>query len=336
IVNYDMQLADSKITLPEVFPYGIAPLSGKLAGSVNIVAQSLRLTDIRLSNQDIRQLQANGTIDIKRQRLDISATLDDINLRQRRHYLLPQIPQQLRTWLQSALIAGKKNHTTVTLRGPFQGLFSHKDAVVQVNSRVSDTLFHYLPNNPDIRVEQGQVIIDGRQLQVDISKATLSGLPLHATANVDDLLKAVVDVNAHIPPQPAKKIVNIARHSIAADAIKTVEKLIKPDGEVKIDLALDLPVDDKKAPTTFKVLIRSKKASAALVGSPDIGITNAQLYVLVNEQGLQKVTAEGYDTAKKSPVKLAISRSKAGDYIIKLNNKGNALALLQASQLLSK
>ncbi len=56
--------------MPDVFPYGIAPLSGKIAGNVNMAAQSLLLTDIQLSNQDIRQLQVSGTIAIKQQQLD--------------------------------------------------------------------------------------------------------------------------------------------------------------------------------------------------------------------------------------------------------------------------
>ncbi len=161
-----------------------------------------------------------------------------------------------------------------------------------------------------MRVKQGQVIIDGRQLQVDISKATLSGLPLHATANVDDLLQPVVNVNAHIPPQSAKKIVKVAHRSIAADAIKTVETLVKPSGRLQTDLTLVLPVDDKKTPAAFKVLIRGKNVGATLVDYPGMGIANAQLYVLVNEQGLQRVTADGYDTKEKSPFKLVISRNK--------------------------
>lgn len=335
-VYYNLQLAHSEVVLPQVFPLAIAPLSGKATGSVEINKRVLSFTDVQLSNDDIEQFKLNGSVDLHRRQMDLQASLDNANLSKRRHYLPPQMPNKLRAWLQQALRSGQNNHADLTLHGPFKQFFRHPEMTFKLDVSTSDTVLRYSPNNPDISIKQGRVVIDGLQLSIDIPDASLGGLPVHVSANIDNLLEAVLHVNAHLPGVAAKSMLKVAKNSVAAKAIKTVQKIVKVDGKVKLDLALTMKLRDKKSRHRFKVVLSSKSAQATLQDYPDITVRAAQLQVLVNENGLLQVNADGYsDKAKKLPLNIAIRRNQARDYDVLVDTSANAINLLQAAQLLA-
>lgn len=333
-IHYALELADSHIALPMVYPDGLAPLSGSLSGHFETKKRRLLLKKTQLHSTDIGSVSVLGQLNFDKRQLDLQVIAENLDLSQRKRLLPKTMPPKTRAWLMSALLSGKKNHTTLTMRGYWQRFLHRDDSVLQVQSQFEDTVFHYLKNNPDIQVRQGTLTIDGRQLSVDLPKATIKGVPVVGSATVEDFLHAVVRVNARIRQQPVSRLLPIAAKSIAAKSIATVKKILTAKGKLSLDLALILNIADKKKPDTFDIHITADKATVTLNDYPALPVKQTQLSVLVNENGLQQVDAKGKH--EQSPVAVTIRRDRKKNYLIHVDTKATVSKILPKLKLFSK
>lgn len=333
LVNYQLQLAQSQVALPAVFPRGVAALSGDMQGTFDTQAQVLTFNKLTLNSQDFEQLTAAGSIDFGQQSIDISATAKNVNVAKRKHFLPPQLPKNTRNWLANALLSGKKNHSELTMKGQLEDFFEQPDSVFLLKTDLQATEFQYLVDNPTVFIQKGQLIIDKRQLKVAISKGSVKGIAIEGSASIADLLRAEVLVNVGFKQQAVEKLLPIAQKSIAKDSILAVNRLLSIQGKVSMNLAIQLPLWENSPDETFDIELLSDGLAAQLKLYPLLPITQAKTRVLINEQGLQQVTLQGRQ--EKQPIKINIHRDQAKNYRTHVDVNADALDLLSKLKLIT-
>ncbi|PID65613.1 MAG: hypothetical protein CR975_06555 [Gammaproteobacteria bacterium] len=333
IVRYQSQLNHSTLALPAVFPRSLADLNGSINGSFDVRAKVLTLQQVELNNAAVEKLTAKGVIDIAQQQLDITATADNVDIAHRRAFLPRQLSKEVRKWLGNALLAGKKNHSQLTMRGPWDKLFTNPDSVFLLTTQMEQTLFRYLHNNPDIMVQQGRLTIDKRRLTVDVSSGLIKDIPITGSASIADLAETVVQVKAGFKPQSLAKILPIAENSLAGDSIRNVKKLLTAKGKLAMDLTLNLPIGGRQAGSTFNLELSGQSITAALKAYPLLPVQQAKAKISVNAGGLQQVSLQG--RYAQQPISITVRRDKAGNYRSQIETMANAPDLLEKLALLT-
>lgn len=310
-VKYHAAINDGTLLLPALFDQEQHRVSGKVNGMYQLPSQRLTIEHLALHSPDFQRLTATGTLQLANEpAIDIQAELHNAQLAKTARYLPKNMPPAARRWLAKAFVSGDKNHTTLTLKGVLSRLMSADESVFLVNSRLQNTVLHYLATNPNVHLKHADLVIDKRALSVVSDEATIGGLPLTVSADIEDLSQTTVEVAANIKQQSLTQMQAIAAKSIAKQAINKVKKTVKASGLFDLDLAINLPVAHADQADTFHIRLHSDNATMALQKYPALVFKKTATTVLVNEQGLQQITAKGNVNAQ--PVQLDLTAHADG------------------------
>ncbi len=328
VVSYQTKLNQSHISAPTIFPRKLLNISGSIDGQFNIEKKLLSLQKVKLRSDTVENIVANGVIDFDSQTMSMTATADNVNIAKRRLLIPKQLSKGASEWLGNALVSGKKNHTAFRMRGKFKEIFTDSPASeFLVKTKLYNTDFHYLDNNPNLFIQRGTLVINKKKLTVDIAKGKLKTIPIIGGAVINDLTKTVVKVDVGFKPQPLSTILPIAEKSIAKEAIVAVKKILSVKGKLGMKLHLNLPIWHDRLENQFTIQLAGKSVGLTLNDYPSFPVTDADADILINEKGLRKLTLQGKQG--KSPIKLNIKRDKADNYLAKIRSDASASLLLK-------
>ncbi len=349
-LDYQLTLANSQLRLADILVGTPAALSGQLHGSVYPHKKRLTIETSDLSSKDFQQLQFNATLDwTTRPKLTLTGVLQDLHLARLKAYLPQHMPPTTQSWLREAFIAGNRNHTQFTLAGDLQRFLDDQDFVLQVNSKLNNGHFHYLSHNPDIAIEAAQLNIDRRQLTVAVNKATIFtnkgkkrySVPLSGTVNIADMSNAVIDIRATVPTQPLSRLILLANHSLAKEALKTVQSIVTASGDFALSLNILLDMSHKDTQETFDLMLNADNATATLKDYPALTVKKGKTHITVNDEGLQQLSLVG--KLQQQPISIALKRPEKptknapnGGYQVNIEAQNiNPLTVLPQLNLLS-
>ncbi|MBS9778082.1 MAG: hypothetical protein KGV50_04885 [Gammaproteobacteria bacterium] len=335
IARFFTQLQNSSISIPSQFPDGLGVIDGKINGTFDFQKKQLGLQKINIRSDDFESLSASGMLDLQNLYIELAAAANNINIG-KSNRLIPMImPVEVRKWLIQALVSGKENSSEFTMNGRLKNFFQNSDSVFLLKSRVKNSQLHYLPNNPDINVEECIVNIDGTTLNVDVSKAKIKGVAVTGKAFIKDFLNADLIVNAEIKEQSIQKMLPIAEKSIAAPGVTVAQKILSAQGNASINLSLNVPLAKSlKKSYSFDVDIVTDNASLQLRDYPELSVEKAQTTSLINEKGLHNVNVNGY--YNKQPLSVELKRDRRKNYVTTVNIIDNPITLLSNLKILNK
>lgn len=336
-LDFQIDLDKSTVNLPTLFSEALPPLNGQLHGTFDIHRQQLSMKNLTLNNKDFAKISAGGTLQLsEKMPIDLNATIDNLHVARLPLYLTKQFPPTVRTWLDNALRSGKKNRSTVKLKGDLTRFLRDENFVFTVDTHIYDGRFRYLKNNPDIAIKQAQVNIDGNQLKVNIRQADLVThlvtkrktkhktktwrVPMTGTVYIANMQQALIVVKAQVKPQPLSRLSQLAEHSLAQKSVRTVKSFANVKGHfsVSLDVWLNLASSSTNNSTNnsandtdntrFEVKLNSQNASAILKSYPNLPIKKAKTAVIVNQDGLQQLRIEG--NALERPIAVELIPTK--------------------------
>lgn len=179
----------------------------------------------------------------------------------------------VRTWLSRAFAGGKSIQGQFLLQGPLRH-FPFDDATGRFEflAQIQGMNLNYAPGWPIISNLDAMLVIDGRHLQVDTSRAAIAGVPIQsAHAKIADLAHADLLVQGRVKADGIEGLEFIYHTPLQATLGKSLENL-EISGPLELTLGLELPLYIAKS--KMKV-----QGDVALLGSNavDIPMVNTHL-----------------------------------------------------------
>lgn len=293
-LKYRLFIDNGTLLFPTLFDQDSHRVTGELEGTYQLDKQLLLVNSLSLTSPDFQRLTASGSVQLdKVPVLDIQAQLTNVQLAKASRYLPKQMLPEVRHWLAKALVSGNKNQTTLTLKGALDQLMSADNSTFLISSQLSDSVLHYLPNNPNVHLRKANFQIDKKSLSVLSQYAEIGGLPLTVSVDIADLLNPVVDISAQIKKQSLAKMQAVAINSIAKPEIRLAQKIATASGLFDLNLSVLLNFSEKNATDTFHIRLHSDAAQMALKQYPDLLLKKTAVTVFINEGGLKNIKAKG-------------------------------------------
>lgn len=325
-LKYRLSIDNGTLLFPTIFEQKSHRVDAEIAGLYDVAKQQVLIDALGIKSPDFQRLTASGSVQLAADPiLDIQAELVNMQLAKVSRYLPTEMSSKARQWLSQALVSGQENQTKVTLKGAASQLMSAEDSVLLINSQLRNSVLHYLDNNPRIHLKQAQLVIDKSALSVISQEASIEGLPLTATVDIEDLLNTRVAISARMQKQQLSRMQAVAVKSLAKTAIQRVQKTVKADGLFDLDLTAVLNVSEADEPDTFHIRLHTDSAAVTLKQYPDLAIKKTAATVFINENGLKQIAAKGQ--LNNQPIQLDLAGSDKGYHI-------NALLTAEAVKIL--
>jgi uncharacterized protein YhdP len=157
--------------------------------AVNIVPQKtllqINVDGLDVSNADA-DVHVSGTWrsdDLGPGVARLAGTLKRMNLTTLHKYLPTHLPTSVRAWVRNAVTSGSASDGTFTLNGPLWHFpfTQDKNGVFEIKSKISGVTLDYADRWPNAEAIDAALTFRGSSLLAQVSKATISGVPLSAT-----------------------------------------------------------------------------------------------------------------------------------------------------------
>lgn len=317
----DIALNSSKLQLPGLF---LATEAKEISGSGQVEysfsEQKITFSNVEVHSADFASATAEGYVQIQdKVLLDIRGTGQGIDLSKTRDYLPYQImTEELIAWLSAAFVKGTANDLTFEIASAdAENMFYHDSLKLDIRTEVSDTDFLFIENNPIIHVNSGSVAFHNKQLDIVSEDASIGNVPLKSHAWFDDLTQPVLELKVTTEARKIEQLLAVAEQSLVKEAVEQTKAQLLLDGEAAIDLSLSY--DFLNGKEAFEVGVLASKADIALVAYPMLDISEAEVDVKINNDGLQTVQAEAIFNKFQANIDI-------------VNESGNLKGKLQSSQ----
>ncbi len=146
-------------------------------------------------------------------------------------------------WLEEALVGGRVVAASSRLAGPVDAFpFDQEPGVFDLKARVEDVDLAFWPDWPSLEHFSGTLQVRNRSMRVEAESGVINGVQVDsATASVDDLQAAVVEVTAAMNGALAAMLDTLLRSPLADQAGPL--STLSPRGEGQLNLSLNLPLD---------------------------------------------------------------------------------------------
>ena len=263
------------------------------------MAFSLDGISATLSGQHIKPLNEEG--ENTPGMIDMTATVESVDMTKARNYVPLQTKDALRTWLSKAFEEGTASNITVHLKGdlvdfPFSGKATTPDSEFSVRMNVSDVRLNYAPTLvtregrlmwQPIEKINGWLTIKGGEIVIHADNAVLSGVVLSdVNVTIPDMLAE--DASLNITGKANGELQNFIRFvntSPVNDVIGGLTEESKTTGNTSLLLKMQMPLSN---------MANSKVEGALQFADNDI-ILFPDLPVLTTVQGKVHFSDKGFD-----------------------------------------
>ncbi len=176
--------------------------------------------------------------------LQARASLNDAD--QFKHYIPHKITNpDLDHWLSNAFNSGKVSEAQMVLRGPLDKFpFDHNEGVFEINAQFADIDFHYKDEWSDLNKLFGQLLIDGRKMQISAEQGKIVGQPIHwVKAEIPNLAIPDIHVDGSIHMDLADALEFVHQSPLENTVGKELRGLALK-GPMSLALKLDIPLHD--------------------------------------------------------------------------------------------
>ncbi|WP_083563365.1 YhdP family protein [Oceanococcus atlanticus] len=154
----------------------------------------------------------------------------------------------LKSWLNRAIGPAQVAAGQVAIRGPLQGIpYPQGEGTFRVDLDLRDTTFNFAPDWPALDVQSARLLIDGKQLSVDLAAGGISNASVQqARAIIPDLRDSVLSVDAAVQGDAADIWAMLGRSGLRKNMREAFDSL-DLSGRTQGQLKLTLPLKDKNA-----------------------------------------------------------------------------------------
>lgn len=176
--------------------------------------------------------------------LQARASLNDAN--QFKQYIPHPITHpHLDYWLSHAFKAGKVTDAQMVLRGPLNKFpFDQQEGVFEIVAQFAKLDFHYKDDWSDLNDMFGEMVIDGRRIQINADKGNILGEPIEwIRAEIPNLSKPDIHVDGSIQMN-LDKALEFVHHSPLEKSVGKELQSLALNGPMILALKLDIPLHD--------------------------------------------------------------------------------------------
>lgn len=183
-----------------------------------------------------------------------------------RFFPQPYMPEQVRNYLQQAILAGTVSDARVLWFGePSAFPYRDNDGHFQVVAQLSDGQFAFDPQWPVIHGLEAELLFDNAAMHIHSQSGDLAGVALGqaVTARIDDLFAAdslFIDIR---PKLDAAAVTSLMLESPLADSLGKTLQHLAASGEVSGDVLLDIGLKHAGVRATGTVVFKDTALSLA-------------------------------------------------------------------------
>ncbi|MDP1709072.1 MAG: YhdP family protein [Gammaproteobacteria bacterium] len=218
--------------------------------------------DVELNNDDLR-VHASGVIewphDGSSPSINLQSDFASPNIGRLPDYLPDALPEQARSWLARALVTGRINSGSAVVRGrlsdfPFEG----GSGVAEARMALSGAVLDYEPGWPWLGDIEGEVIIRGRSLEVNVASGKILDSEVKkVSAKIPDMtLEEPLLTVQGAARGAAPDVLRLLRESPLKNTVAGYVAGVSARGETTLDLELLIPLslqpNQIKGGLTFK------------------------------------------------------------------------------------
>lgn len=164
-------------------------------------------------------------------------------------YLPLALPEEVRHWVGEAVIAGRADDVRFVLQGDLAD-FPFRDAATgafRVDARLADATLAYAPHWTPIERIQGRLRFERAGVEIDVRSGRVHGVALSDTkARIAEFGDALLKVEGS-GAGPAQDMVRFVDESPLPTRIADFSEDVAIDGNARLRLALEMPLDDVEA-----------------------------------------------------------------------------------------
>jgi uncharacterized protein (TIGR02099 family) len=261
-----LMVRNGQLLAPETFdrPFPLAELSGSLNWRREGADWLLRGQQLRwhgpgdLAGRADLALQLFGAGGTPRIDLDASFAGQDIDgVRP----FIPRVPdvldEEVRVWLHSAIRSGQVSQGRVQIRGllnhfPYHN--PHEPGLFRLDFDVRDGVLEYAEGWPRIERISTHVAFQGRSMLIIADNGRILGTPVGPVrAEVKDFKAPLLEVRGAAAADAGKMLSFLTESPLRTDYAALVQAL-KLQGPAKLDLRLEIPLDELEATRVFGVV----------------------------------------------------------------------------------
>ena len=244
----------AQVELQKVFrePLPFDSLTAQAKWKIKKGQLDLKLTNVSFSNAHLAGSLYGSyqTLSGSPGRIDLTGSLTRADARFVGRYIPLVVGQNARDWLDKAFLAGSSNDVHLRLKGnladfPF---VDRKTGIFKVTAKVTGGALDYVDGWPKIENIEGDLLFEGKRMEVNTSKARIFGVALKKVqTQIPDLLvfdeTLVIDGEAQGPTNDFLRYVN---QSPVAEMIDRFTDGAQATGDGKLALKLRIPLRHSK------------------------------------------------------------------------------------------
>ncbi|HWS75439.1 MAG TPA: YhdP family protein, partial [Quisquiliibacterium sp.] len=290
--------------------------------------------------------------------VDLAGSFERVRADRVARYLPLEIPDEIRGWVQYAIVGGRSDDVRFRVRGDLEDFPFERpaDGEFAVDARLIDTALHYAPGWPAIEGFEGRLQFERNGMRVTMRSGRVFGVTLGDTRAVIadfDTPRLVVEGGGE---GPAVDMIRFVNESPLATGIDDFTRDTQAQGNARLKLRLELPLDDLDATrvagrvqflgsslTLDKTLpvfsgvtgaleftesgLALRDLSASFLGGPlkVEGETTAPGRFAIRGEG--RIGAEGMRTIADNPITRALSGETAYRVRIDVNRRASSLSI---------
>ena len=244
---------DIKIDAPQVMQEAVSfdSLSAKLGWVSKKNGLEVAMRNISLSNSDFSGTAYGGyqTLPNGPGKLDLSAHISRASLPSVSKYI-PKVAlgDGAQRWLKTALLSGQSNDASIRIKGDLKDFpfVNDKNGIFKVRAHAVDAALEYLSDWPKIVKGNAELLIRGKELNVNVASAITEGVNLKdLRIAIPDILsnelKLLIDGEAESDNSHALAYVNT---SPVSGYLGGLTENISAQGNGKLKLHLEMPLTE--------------------------------------------------------------------------------------------
>jgi uncharacterized protein (TIGR02099 family) len=169
----------------------------------------------------------------------------------------PVIDEEARQWIQTAIVDARVSNGRVQIRGLLDHFPYHnpdEPGLFQIDFDTQDGIIDYAEGWPALDRINSHVVFRGRSMLIDARSARTIGVPVGPVrVEVKDFKKPLLEVDGDVAADAGKMLSFLTESPLRADYAGLVQAL-KLQGPGKLDLRLEIPLDELDATRVFGVV----------------------------------------------------------------------------------
>lgn len=159
-------------------------------------------------------------------------------------------PPKLVSWLNQSILAGSIDGAVLISGPPSQFPFDNKNGKFEVLANLHQMNFNYMNGWPMISGLSGEMMIDGRSIQININGGQISGNEIiSAQGTIADVRRTILEINGLVSGDSAQGLEFIHKSPLEKKLGSSLTGL-KLQGPMRVNLQLHIPLD-KQAGDAF-------------------------------------------------------------------------------------